>query len=129
MARSAIIIEDEPALRKLLEVSLGRIAGWRVRTVEGLAAAVALGLPAPDVYLVDVMLGDEDGRSILRLFEEGALPRAPFVFVTALVRPTERAEYLALGARGVIEKPFDPMTLADAIERALAAGSDRGERS
>ncbi|MBL8683938.1 MAG: response regulator [Myxococcales bacterium] len=119
MTRSAIIIEDDPALRRIIEVALGRIAGWSVRSAEGLAAAVALGAPAPDVYLVDVMLGDEDGRSILGLFDDGSLARAPFLFVTALVRQTQRAEYMELGAIGVIEKPFDPTKLADAVERAL----------
>jgi|LNFM01.1.fsa_nt_gb two-component system OmpR family response regulator len=129
MGRSAMIIEDDPALRRLAEVALGRIGGWSVRGAESLDAAAALGPPAPDVYIVDVMLGEGDGRSILRLFDNGSLARAPFLFMTALVRPAARAEYIALGAIGVIEKPFDPMTLAATVEAALAAHEGRRNNS
>jgi two-component system OmpR family response regulator len=39
------------------------------------------------------------------------------IFMTAKVQPRELAHYLALGAIGVIPKPFDPMSLADEVRQ------------
>jgi CheY-like chemotaxis protein len=37
--------------------------------------------------------------------------------MTAKVQPGEIAEFLSLGARDVVAKPFDPMTLSDSLRR------------
>ena len=43
------------------------------------------------------------------------------LFVTAKVQRHESERFLALGAAGIVAKPFDPMTLAETIEKLLAA--------
>jgi CheY-like chemotaxis protein len=40
----------------------------------------------------------------------------PVVFMTARVQSHEIANYVALGAAGVISKPFDPLTLAQKLD-------------
>lgn len=122
---TALVIDDDPQIRRLLEIALSKIGRWRVHVADSLESASALGVIAPDVLLVDVMLGDGDGREVLRWQREGRLARAPIVFVTALVRSEQRAQYLALGAVGVIEKPFDPMLVAQLVEQMLAGTSPR----
>lgn len=117
----ALLIDDDPQIRRLLEIAMSKIGGWDVRVADSLEAASLLVEFVPDVLLVDVMLGDGDGREVLRWQRESRLPPAPIVFVTALVRAEQRAEYLALGAIGVIEKPFDPMTVAGSVAQMLAA--------
>ncbi len=118
---TAIIIDDDPQIRRLLEIALARIGGWTVHLAASLDEAATLGPIAPDVMLVDVMLGEGDGREVLRWQREGRLPKAPILFVTALVRGEQRAHYVQLGAIGVIEKPFDPMLVARQVEAMLDA--------
>ncbi len=43
----------------------------------------------------------------------------PVIFMTAKVMQNEVAEYTAMGAAGVIPKPFDPMTLAERIKEIM----------
>jgi two-component system, OmpR family, response regulator len=45
--------------------------------------------------------------------------QVPVIFLTAKLGATERERLLALGASGVIAKPFDPMTLAQELQRIL----------
>jgi CheY-like chemotaxis protein len=72
---------------------------------------------APDMILLDVMMPGMDGPSTLEaLRKKPALAETPVAFMTAKVQPTEVAHYKSLGARDVIAKPFDPMTLADQVK-------------
>lgn len=115
----AWIIDDDPQIRRLLEIALARVGGWRVALAESLQEASSLPGSPPDVMLVDVMLGQSDGRAAIEWQREGRLPAAPIVFVTALVREEQRSHYRSLGAIGVIEKPFDPMKVASMLEQLL----------
>ena len=66
----------------------------------------------PDVVLLDVMMPVQDGPSVLAALRSNpATARIPIVFLTAKAMSAEVARLLALGARGVLTKPFDPMKL------------------
>lgn len=70
----------------------------------------------PQLFLLDVMMPGTDGPSALKMLR--SLPQfadTPAIFMTAKVRSGEIADYRALGALGVIPKPFDPMLLADRV--------------
>jgi CheY-like chemotaxis protein len=43
----------------------------------------------------------------------------PVVFLTAKVQPSERERFASLGAKAVLSKPFDPLTLASDLAQAL----------
>jgi CheY-like chemotaxis protein len=69
------------------------------------------------MILLDVMMPGMDGPSTLEaLRERPALADTPVAFMTAKVQPAEVAHYKSLGARDVIAKPFDPMTLASQVQ-------------
>jgi two-component system, OmpR family, response regulator len=70
----------------------------------------------PDLVLLDVMMPGMDGPATLRAMRsDPGLKDCPVILMTARVQKSEIEEYLAMGAVGVIPKPFDPMTLADEI--------------
>jgi CheY-like chemotaxis protein len=74
----------------------------------------------PDLILMDMMMPEMDGLSVLRkLRNDPALESTPVIFMTAKVQRDEVARYLEAGAAGVVHKPFDPMTLPDEIRRIL----------
>jgi DNA-binding response OmpR family regulator len=71
----------------------------------------------PDMILLDVMMPGLDGPGTLEaLRKKPSLANTPVAFMTAKVQPTEIAHYKSLGARDVIAKPFDPMTLASQVQ-------------
>jgi DNA-binding NarL/FixJ family response regulator len=60
-----------------------------------------------------------------RLRARSRTANIPVVFMTARAQASERERLLALGAAGVIAKPFDPMTLAALVRRYAPAGETR----
>lgn len=66
----------------------------------------------PDLILLDVMMPGMDGPATLKkLIERRGAKLAPVVFCTARAQARDLSHYSALGAAGVIAKPFDPMSL------------------
>jgi CheY-like chemotaxis protein len=112
-------VDDEPDIRELVEISLGLDPDLRVKSCvsgdDALAAAVDW---SPDVILMDVMMPVMDGpQTLSRLREREKTAGIPVIFMTARAQMRELTHFLSLGAAGVIPKPFDPMTLADAVRR------------
>ncbi|OYY06390.1 MAG: hypothetical protein B7Y70_16475 [Rhizobiales bacterium 35-68-8] len=65
-----------------------------------------------------------DGRTTFAALRElGLEPPVPVVFITARTQAHEIAQFRALGAVGVIAKPFDPMTLAREVRALLSASA------
>jgi two-component system OmpR family response regulator len=118
-----LLVDDDPDIRKIAVISLQHVGGFEVRTaVSGEDGLSVAGPWQPDLVLLDVMMPGLDGPSTFaRLREDPATRDIPVVFMTAKVQQREVQRYLALGACGVIAKPFDPMTLSQQI-RDIASG-------
>jgi len=113
------MVDDEADIRTVVELSLSMVGRFTVEVCasgpEALETAPVFG---PDLILLDVMMPGMDGPTTLkRLREIPALARTPVVFMTAKVQPLEVAQLRALGALDVLAKPFDPMALADSLQR------------
>ena len=116
-------VEDEPDIREITAISLDADPNIELRhTSSGVEALEVLADGAmPDVILLDVVMPEIDGPSTLARIR--TLPghgSTPVIFMTARTQPQEKARYIALGAIGVISKPFDPMTLGQQIRYMLA---------
>lgn len=112
-----LCIDDEEDILEVARMCLETVAGFRVSCLGSGAQAIekAAGL-SPDFVLLDVMMPGMDGPSTLRKLQEQPFIRTiPVAFMTARVQPSEIQEYLAMGAAGIIPKPFDPMALSDQI--------------
>ncbi len=71
------------------------------------------------------MMPGMDGPATLAGLRAGGLGMdVPVVFLTAKTQSADRERLSALGAAGVIAKPFDPLTLPDELELLLANASD-----
>jgi CheY-like chemotaxis protein len=117
-----LIIDDEADIRRVARLSLVKIGGMEVLdAANGLEGTETAAAEAPDAILLDVMMPGLDGPATLHALR--ADPRTagiPVVFLTAKAMPEEVARLLALGVRGVLNKPFDPMTLPSQLRAALA---------
>ena len=112
-----LVIDDDDSIREVAQLALEILGGWQVSTAGGGADGVAkAAAERPDVILLDVMMPDLDGPATLaRLRTAAATNDIPVIFLTAKIRPADRARFLGLGAEGVITKPFDPTSLSDEI--------------
>ena len=116
-------VDDEPDIREVAamaleldpEISLTSMASGEA-ALEQLSAGAR-----PDVILLDVMMPQMDGPGVLAALRgiEG-LDETPVIFMTARAQSGEIDRFKALGAIGVITKPFDPMTLANQVRDLLA---------
>lgn len=112
-----LYVEDEPDIQAVAKLALEMVGGFTVKVCssgeEALREAVAF---SPDMILLDVMMPGMDGPSTLKALRAlPSLAELPVAFMTAKVQPAEVAHYKTLGARDVIAKPFDPMTLASQV--------------
>ena len=112
-------VDDEPDIREIVEMALGLDPNLTVQgCASGAAGLVAVRECAPDLVLLDVMMPDMDGPTMLgHLRESPATANIPVVFMTARAQTREIEHFRSLGAVGVISKPFDPLTLAVAVRR------------
>lgn len=112
-----LYVEDEPDIRTIAEMALTRIGGYSVQLCESGPDAIARAPAfAPQLILLDVMMPGMDGVETLahlRMLPE--MRETPVVFMTAKAQRHEADHYRALGAVGVVPKPFDPVTLSQAI--------------
>jgi two-component system, OmpR family, response regulator len=114
-----LYVEDEPDIQAVARMALELVGGFQVKVCSsGEEALREVQAFAPDLILLDVMMPGMDGPGTLKALR--ALPGladAPVVFMTAKVQPNEVAHYQALGALGVIAKPFEPMALAGQVRQ------------
>ncbi len=110
-------VEDEPDIREVVEVSLGLDPDIESRSCGSGEEALDLVLDwPPDIILLDVMMPVMDGPATLaHLREDPRTSNIPVIFMTARAQTRELDTFRALGAIGVIPKPFDPMTLAASV--------------
>lgn len=117
MRKDVLIIDDEPAIRRLLIGALDR-AG--IAHIEAATAAEALRIagaaPAPLVALLDLGLPDRDG---LEVVPQLAALGLSVIVLTARDATEEKVAALDLGADDFVTKPFDSEELLARIRSAL----------
>ncbi|MFT4259932.1 response regulator transcription factor [Microbacterium sp.] len=125
-----LAVDDEPMLTDLLSMAL-RMEGWEVRTASsGLEALQVAREFEPDALVLDVMMPDLDGMSVLkRLREAGNL--VPVLFLTAKDAVGDRVAGLTAGGDDYVTKPFSLeeviARLRAVIRRTGHATSDDGQ--
>jgi len=118
---AVLVIEDDPALLKLVAEVLGS-AGFQVRTARNRAEVNGEinRAPLPDLILLDVTLPDADGFQILeRMRAHPKLAKMPVVLMTAKSEVADVARGLALAADGYVSKPFKITALLSAVGTVL----------
>jgi CheY-like chemotaxis protein len=116
-------VDDEPDIREIVDLSLGLNPDFEVRAAACGADAIAIAAEwSPFLILLDVMMPVMDGPTTLtHLRKDPRTADIPVLFMTARAQEREVQQFIALGAQGVISKPFDPMTLAFLVRSHLQA--------
>jgi CheY-like chemotaxis protein len=119
--QKVLMVDDDPNIRRIAEISLKKLTPWQVRVVaSGQEALDVTATDCPDLVLLDMMMPNMDGMTVLAHLKENLGATMPkVILMTAKVQAHELDEYKQLGAAGVISKPFDPMTLPSVIRAIL----------
>jgi CheY-like chemotaxis protein len=108
-----LMVEDDTDIQIVARMSLEAVGGYTVEVCSGgHEALVRVKEFSPDLVLLDVMMPDMDGPTVLRgLRSDPETAALPVIFMTAKAQAHEVASYKEMGALEVVSKPFDPMAL------------------
>lgn len=117
-----LVVDDDPDLATIVRHILNR-AGYEAHSVfSGQAALDWLKNRQPDVVLLDLMMPDINGFTILRALRAHDVTRAlPVIILTAKADSTTRDETAEAGASGFLSKPINSAVLLAHVRRALTA--------
>lgn len=115
--RHILCVDDDSDILEIVQMALEDIGGFRVTGLSSAETAISEAARLkPDLVLVDVMMPGMGGPGLLKaLRARPDLKSLPVIFMTARIQASEVNDYRALGADGVIPKPFDPMKLSEQI--------------
>jgi CheY-like chemotaxis protein len=119
MAR-ILFCEDNPTIRRLLEVAL-RNGPHQIEVAADGAAGLALAERwRPDLIVTDISMPDMDGFALVEAVRADPQLRSVPVLVMSATMEREKLEsILQRGANGYLTKPFSPQSLREAIDAAL----------
>lgn len=120
MKGRVLVVEDNAANLELLSDWL-ESEGYTVRSATTLQEAyTSFTDPLPQIVLLDVQLGADDGLSLLEwLRKQPKLREIPVVAVTAHAMVTDHARMLECGCNGCVSKPIDFKALTVHLDRWL----------
>jgi two-component system KDP operon response regulator KdpE len=120
-----LVIDDEPQIRKFLEISL-RAQGYAVDLAStGQAGVEALAVRGADIVVLDMGLPDRDGLAVLKELRQWS--QVPVVVLTVRSGEAEKVAALDAGANDYVTKPFGVQELMARIRVLLRSHAVPGE--
>lgn len=124
-----LVIDDDPAVREVVQALLQLERGWQVETaVDGGGARERLrddSAPIPDLLILDVMMPGTDGFQVLSwLRDHENLYDIPVVMLTARTTFEDETEGWERGCDAYVRKPFDADELLDVLDMVLDASPE-----
>lgn len=114
------LLEDDDSIRKLVVYALESQGYEAVGFEQPAAFWAAVSGRVPELVLLDVMLPEEDGMTVLRkLRSNAATKRVPVIMVTAQNAEIDRVRGLDAGADDFVSKPFGMMELVARVRAVL----------
>jgi two-component system, cell cycle response regulator DivK len=117
VSKKILIVEDNPDVRRVLNLSLRRL-GYEVLEADSGGSGIAQTLSeSPDLVLIDLSLPDVSGLEIARAIKQN--PRTAEIPLVALSGHSEQElapKALEAGMTAYLMKPIDPQRLAKVIE-------------
>ncbi len=120
MRRKILIVDDEQEIRQFLNLVL-KDRGYDVLTAAGGQEGLSLARSEkPDLVLLDIMMPEVDGWTVLRLLkEDGETAGIPVAVLSARTEARDRTQALGEGAVDYITKPFSLHDLLGRVEGIL----------
>ena len=127
-SENILIIDDDPATTRLLEVLLRR-EGYNIQSENLSEKAIQTSKSfSPNLIILDLMMPGVDGMSVCRdMKDDPELENIPIIMFTAVNQPEVKDEAKNAGINEYITKPIHPNDLKDRIRRWLDMESSESE--
>lgn len=127
MKTKILVIEDNEQNSYLVTFILEKHDYEVIQAANGWDGISLAAQERPDLILLDIQLPTMDGYAVAReLKKNELLAKIPIVAVTSYAMPGDREHALEAGCSGYIEKPINPDTFVNQVEKYLA---DAGKSS
>jgi two-component system cell cycle response regulator DivK len=120
MAKTILIVEDEPRNLKLLRDLLQRFGYEILEAPDGEQGVKLAGEKIPDMILMDIMMPKMDGLEATRIIKaDEKTKHIPIIALTSYAMKGDREKTIEAGCDGYIAKPIDIKEVLKAIEHFL----------
>ncbi len=121
MAEKILIVDDNPSVLKLLNISLSK-AGYDVIEAEnGEEAFEVANENLPDLIISDIMMPQMDGLELCWMIRENSkIPMVPFIFLTSFDDPETEVKGFRAGADKYLNKPIERKDLLEKVQELLS---------
>ncbi|HZZ56421.1 MAG TPA: response regulator [Opitutaceae bacterium] len=123
--RSILIVDDEPSVREVMEITLRRAGHQVFGVANGEKASRRMREQSYDVVITDLLMPERDGLELIRELRQN-YPGTRIIAVSGGGRVAGQ-QYLQLakgmGAHGLLAKPFLPGDLCEAVHRICDSAS------
>lgn len=124
--KTILVIEDIAGMRENITEILQLAPYEVVQAANGKEGIELARQTRPDLILCDIMMPDLDGFGVLHILrKDPTLEDVPFIFLTAKVESSDFRFGMNLGADDYLTKPFDDLTLLNAVELRLDKAEHR----
>jgi len=118
-----LIVEDDPAIRRLVTMVLKR-EHYDVQTAaDGVEAVMKLGVHEFDVVILDLMMPNLDGFAMLETLAQNEPDWLKKIIVTSAASPGVIRERMQAKPFAVLPKPFDIQDLLSVVKRCVNDGT------
>jgi DNA-binding response OmpR family regulator len=115
--RKVLVVDDEPVVREVVAAYLSRDGFVVTEAADGRGALLQITETDPDLIVLDVMLPESDGLSVLSSVRDRA--DTPVILLSARGDESDRVLGLEMGADDYVVKPFSPRELATRVRTIL----------
>src|SRR5262245_37992604 len=120
MARTILVVDDEPTLRETLVEALESEGYRAIPAADGREALARFRADRPDLVLLDLMLPEVSGVEVTRIIR--AESGVPIVMLTAKDSEVDKVVGLELGADDYVTKPFSLRELSARVRAIFRRG-------
>ncbi len=120
-----LVVDDERGLVRIIRLNLEQDGFEVFEANNGAQAMDRLRAVIPDLVLLDVMMPDLDGFTVLKMIRE--IGNTPVIMLTAKGEEADKVKGLELGADDYVTKPFSPKELTSRIRAVLRRGNFAGD--
>ena len=115
-----MIVEDEPAIQKMIAINLEQAGFQSVCAYDAEEAIRSINEQLPDLILLDWMLPNMPGIDFARILRSEARTRLiPIIMLTARADESDKIKGLEIGADDYVTKPFSPRELIARVKAVL----------
>ena len=117
--KKVLIVDDSAFMRMLLKEKISNIAQTEIlEAANGKEAIEIAKKQKPDLILLDIILPDIDGESVLRNLRNAGI-KSKTIIITAVGQKQVIERCQKLGINGYIVKPFDDTKITNLIKRTI----------